>query len=151
MQNIQYFYIFHGKNDYANAPQCYVMFSLPVLLVSRKHRCILRKCLRSFKVIAVPEYFFFRGQLSGHSAVDGGTLSYAPIHIGMFTHPAGDKGSAVFELKFLWPMMANFSPNGFVHFLTNYSTFQLSELQTLLFSIILKQETALLHAMCSAQ
>jgi hypothetical protein len=63
----------------------------------------------------------------------------------MFTHPAGEEGSAVLKLKVLRPLMANVSPNGSVRFLTNYSTFQLSELPTLLFSIIVKQKTQLCY------
>jgi len=31
-QNIKYVLLFQGKNGYANAPQCYVMRSLPLLL-----------------------------------------------------------------------------------------------------------------------
>jgi hypothetical protein len=30
-QNVQYLLLYYGNNDYANAPQCYVIRTLPVL------------------------------------------------------------------------------------------------------------------------
>jgi len=32
IQNKQYLLLFHSNNGYANAPQCYVILTMPVLL-----------------------------------------------------------------------------------------------------------------------
>jgi hypothetical protein len=38
IQNISYLLPFHGSNGYANAPQCYVILTLPVLFLSIQYR-----------------------------------------------------------------------------------------------------------------
>ena len=34
--NMQYLLLFHDKNGYVNAPQCYIIRTLPVLLYSKR-------------------------------------------------------------------------------------------------------------------